>query len=407
VPGSPPTADARTPGALPSYGPPASPSPATSRQPAPHAAVARVGLGGSARVRVRLAAVAAVRRAWSEHRDLILLVVVFRLGSLVAGPLLGGRPTVGIADYLPVAVMVLAGVVPLVLLLETFGERIAHERRLARKIPTLRGWRIAGRRTARQLSLERAVGLAIVVLCAAVSFTTLNQWRTSIPAVHPFAFDERLASLDRALHLGVDPWRVTHAALGGIGTSVVELVYSAGWGLGNALLVAAAAIAPWSHWRRRVLCAYALMHVVLGTIVALVVSSAGPVYAPDLPSAAATTHGFDVLRELLWGRHSPIPLTAHLQQQLWLDYVHGSGFGISAFPSLHVASAALVALALRARGGWAFAAAIAFVVVIQVGSVHLGWHYAVDGYASIGAMIALWWVAGRLAQRPTIGGAAA
>jgi hypothetical protein len=37
--------------------------------------------------------------------------------------------------------------------------------------------------------------------------------------------------------------------------------------------------------------------------------------------------------------------------------------------------------------------------VILVGSVHLGWHYALDGYASIVAVIVLWHAVGRGLRR--------
>ena len=45
--------------------------------------------------------------------------------------------------------------------------------------------------------------------------------------------------------------------------------------------------------------------------------------------------------------------------------------------------------------GIAFAA---YAGVILLGSVHLGWHYAVDGYAAIGIALACWWIAGVLAR---------
>jgi hypothetical protein len=34
--------------------------------------------------------------------------------------------------------------------------------------------------------------------------------------------------------------------------------------------------------------------------------------------------------------------------------------------------------------------------IVLIGSVNLGWHYAVDGYAGILGAIACWWVAGRM-----------
>jgi uncharacterized membrane protein len=42
-----------------------------------------------------------------------------------------------------------------------------------------------------------------------------------------------------------------------------------------------------------------------------------------------------------------------------------------------------------------------YVVLIQVGSVFLGWHYAVDGYFSIAAVSLIWWAVGKvLASKP-------
>ena len=46
--------------------------------------------------------------------------------------------------------------------------------------------------------------------------------------------------------------------------------------------------------------------------------------------------------------------------------------------------------------GWVFTA---FASVVLVGSVHLGWHYAVDGYLSIVATLAIWWLVGALTDR--------
>lgn len=83
------------------------------------------------------------------------------------------------------------------------------------------------------------------------------------------------------------------------------------------------------------------------------------------------------------------------QQRQWLPFG-----GISAMPSVHVAMAVLFALALGEAypllklTGWVFAA------LIQIGSVVLAWHYAVDGYA--GALLTLIvWKMLRLAEART------
>ena len=44
-------------------------------------------------------------------------------------------------------------------------------------------------------------------------------------------------------------------------------------------------------------------------------------------------------------------------------------------------------------------AAIIYAILILVGSVHLGWHYAIDGYVSIAGMLAIWGAVGWFVRR--------
>ena len=71
--------------------------------------------------------------------------------------------------------------------------------------------------------------------------------------------------------------------------------------------------------------------------------------------------------------------------KLWAAYQgHAISFasGISAFPSIHVATTAWIAITMRHWLGYAYLAVIFF------GSIILGWHYALDGVAGIaGALI--------------------
>jgi len=72
--------------------------------------------------------------------------------------------------------------------------------------------------------------------------------------------------------------------------------------------------------------------------------------------------------------------------------------GISAFPSMHNAIAVIIALAGRKIGrgiGWALTI---YALLIFLGSIHLGWHYAVDSYAAIALALLAWHVAGALAR---------
>jgi len=96
-------------------------------------------------------------------------------------------------------------------------------------------------------------------------------------------------------------------------------------------------------------------------------------------------HDYGELRRMAWSAH--------------LGQIPTHGFAISAFPSLHVAMATLLALQAYHAGRRWFYAALALVAVILLGSVQLGWHYAVDGYFSIAATLLVWRAVGWALRR--------
>jgi hypothetical protein len=85
------------------------------------------------------------------------------------------------------------------------------------------------------------------------------------------------------------------------------------------------------------------------------------------------------------------------QDYLWhlysTDNAHLGG-GISAMPSMHLAVTMLIYLLARSYGRRMAALALTYVFIMLVGSVHLGWHYAIDGYIGILGGIVAWTVAG-------------
>jgi hypothetical protein len=48
----------------------------------------------------------------------------------------------------------------------------------------------------------------------------------------------------------------------------------------------------------------------------------------------------------------------------------------------------------------------AYAVFVFVGSIHLGWHYAIDGYVSAIGILAIWHVVGRWQDRGGVPGTA-
>ena len=66
---------------------------------------------------------------------------------------------------------------------------------------------------------------------------------------------------------------------------------------------------------------------------------------------------------------------------------------------MHVSISVLMALAAW-RFHRAFGIAMTlFALFIQIGSVHLAWHYAIDGYLAAAVTVALWWISGWIVRR--------
>lgn len=94
-----------------------------------------------------------------------------------------------------------------------------------------------------------------------------------------------------------------------------------------------------------------------------------------------------------------------IQDYLWGNYVDGRrdlGTGISAFPSVHIGVAMMFALNIYERIPKMLPFCITFVAIYQFLSVYLGWHYAVDGYASILLVYFLWKVLVKSEQKRSI-----
>ncbi len=85
--------------------------------------------------------------------------------------------------------------------------------------------------------------------------------------------------------------------------------------------------------------------------------------------------------------------TSQLQSYLWQAYSNRSsdiGAGISAMPSMHISSSVLLAIGafkVNKKIGLLF---WLFTLIIMIASVHLGWHYAVDGYVAIVVTLLTW-----------------
>lgn len=243
----------------------------------------------------------------------------------------------------------------------------------------------------RSALLARLSSAIVAVFTCSLFFLVFTMLKTSMPFVIPFWADPFFASLDRALHFGVDPWVWTQKLASLINPDIAHRIYVTFW-LGPAMyLPVLLFLFDGDQARiRRFLWLYFFVWIGLGNLLALGFMSAGPVYYDRLLGGEI----FAPLTEALAASGVTDSATGRAQAWLWDVYSAGrqeAGTGISAFPSVHIGMVTLLALYMWERSRWLVLPGVVLVSSFQFLSVFLGWHYAVDGYFSILAVIGVWW----------------
>lgn len=219
-----------------------------------------------------------------------------------------------------------------------------------------------------------AVGLAISVPVHSSS----NILKQRLNDLYPFWADKMLADWDAAI-FGTDPGQWLHSVLGPAAIGFLDFTYTL-WFPVNALCF----IACLFYGRKRLLLTYFLLWGLCAPMGQVLMSSAGPLFWPYLDYGDR----FDsLIADVSFG-----PTFA--ARYLWLTFnadVMRFGAGIAAVPSMHVAGSAWVALCtFRSR---LFPIGLLYLVLVSIGSVALGWHYALDGVIGIACTFAMLGVA--------------
>ncbi|WP_456388764.1 phosphatase PAP2 family protein [Profundibacter sp.] len=232
------------------------------------------------------------------------------------------------------------------------------------------------------------VGLALIATVFLQSgFTILKNVMSFIT---PYFADPFMANLDSALHFGVDPWVIAHWIGGYLPTDLMIYSYLTIWALPAFALPVIIALTDGDRARMtRTLILYAVAWAFVGNVLAFAGLSVGPVYYDRLLGGERFA---DLTVALVESgvTASSIGIT---QQALWEIYAGQSaliGSGISAFPSVHVAVATVAAIYMCERSKWLVPLAATFLFFTFYLSVFTGYHYAVDGYASIIVIFIVW-----------------
>ena len=251
---------------------------------------------------------------------------------------------------------------------------------------------------------DRFASLFWPPLLFAVLMASFNAFKQMVLPAAGFALDPAFAAADKLLFLGNDPWRATHFMLGSPDATWLVDRASHAWVVPMSLGVLLCAWLPASTYRLRnqYLLSYAAIWIGIGSVLAFLMPSAGPCYYEHFHGPNAS---FAELNARLVAAQSAAGanLTALANQAGLLRLFGGDslavGAGISAMPSVHNALAILFAIAAGRVNKWLGAALAAYAVLIWIGSIHLGWHYAIDGILAAALTLGIWWVAGRVAER--------
>lgn len=246
------------------------------------------------------------------------------------------------------------------------------------------------------LSPER-LATGAVALCLFLLFVqSFAFFKTLVPLESGIAWDVIFADADWVLHGGRDPFGPLMELFG----NPYVITFLNGcyhfWFFLVYFVVIFACFSGGHRSRNVFLIAFVLTWLIGGNILAILLPSGGPVYFELMGYGGR----FSPLLEQLARSDAVSPVWAlDVHALLWEGYVGARPeVGISAMPSMHVASSVVIALyGFRHSRGLGVLLSL-FATIIFIGSIVLAWHYAVDGY--VGALVAVscWALATRLTR---------
>ena len=242
--------------------------------------------------------------------------------------------------------------------------------------------------TAHILALARQNWRSILLVCAGMVIAGLNMitFMYSKPLLNylvPFWSDPLLADVDYYLFLGNDPYRL----LGWLNSVPMALFYHRAWFALMVVTLLMVLTRRASVERSSILVSYFVLWSVAGPVIHLLLPAAGPVFFQNLGygdrfATLAVPEEMTQMSDFLW--------TVYSGSQF------APGSGISAMPSMHIATTAWMAIAVHVLARRWSPAMAAVGLLIFLLSISLGWHYAVDGIVGAAAAVACYLAAKRI-----------
>jgi hypothetical protein len=248
------------------------------------------------------------------------------------------------------------------------------------------------------LKLQNSLEIFLSYISLSIVATSFTIYKSSVVGSNGYTFDSLFSSWDQII-FGRAPWILTHHIWSSpTATIVLDALYHPLFLpmlLGYALAMVTRGK---KSLRYTYICTYLISYLVVGMILANFLPSAGPIYDGEL-------YGDGNIYKPLIERMSDINENSHsLSSASARDYLLAThrlgivnfGGGISAMPSMHIVFTLLWVISSWHLSKWAGLACTAYGFLIWATSIHLGWHYFVDGLISILVVAPIWWLVGRI-----------
>lgn len=271
----------------------------------------------------------------------------------------------------------------------------------ASPLEILRDW------MARRWRNDRLAGLLWPPLLFGTLMAAFNAFKQMILPQAGFRYDPLFAEADRMLFGGQDGWAFFRAIADTPQvTHWLDLGYH-GWfaPMSIGLLLCAFGGPDSFRLRTRYLLSYMLVWIGMGTVLAWYLPAAGPCFyerfvgpSPEFAAMMQALRADDARLALDGSGVGALRIMGHLDTSFG-THMLTVGAGISAMPSVHNGLAVLFALASWQVDRRLGAVMALYAFMIWVGSVYLGWHYAIDGIAAALLTWLIWIFSGRMADR--------
>lgn len=238
-------------------------------------------------------------------------------------------------------------------------------------------------------------GLVTTTLAFLLFFSfciSFGYMKSLIPVFNPYYLDPWLQRLDIAMHGGIAPLQWFADFLTPSRTVMLNDLYLSTWVTVIAAYYLWQAIRPPSVARSQFISCFYLLWIIGGIVIATLAASVGPIYydlfyqdAYSTMNAAFVEHMYGATATNTHGIDA---------RQLLLDLQANGNIsnlnGMSAMPSMHVGTALLIALHSYRHARKLLWFTIPFAILMFIGSVALGWHYALDTYVVALCVAILW-----------------